>query len=167
MEDLLSALKGIMSINDADTVIWMSPTGGNPWTALSADSWSRTVLESPSLDSLHVRVDVPGDWASDSAEDIAPRADAPGEGGAGNAGVRGKRGRGRGRGRGGGRGVRGRADSSVMASTRRSTRLTQPSTKVTANVGIAKEIADAKTIQQAIRARKRASKTLVAEFPFD
>jgi hypothetical protein len=41
------------------------------------------------------------------------------------------------------------------------------STKVTANEGIAQEIADAKTIQQAIRARKRASKTLVAEFPFD
>jgi hypothetical protein len=174
---------------DEDTIIWMSPTGGNPWTALSTDSWAKNVVEKPSLDTVYMRTAIPGDWESGSEEGTglggqghqgrgdqsggASKADseetqgAKGvKGGKGRQG--GKAGKGGGRkGRGGKQAVRGGDDSPVAASTRRSTRLSHPSMKVIDNEGIAQDFADAKTVQRAIQARKLESRRLIREFPFD
>jgi hypothetical protein len=186
---------------DEDTIIWMSPTGGNPWTALSTDSWAKKVVEKPSLDTVYMRTAIPGDWESGSEAEITQQPEIQGKGtgfggqghqgrgdkgGAGASradgeetqgakGVKGgkgrqggKAGKGRGRrGRGGKQVVHGGDDSPVVASTRRSTRLSHPSTKVIDNEGIAQDFADGKTVQRAIQARKLESKRLVGEFPFD
>jgi hypothetical protein len=175
---------------DEDTIIWMSPTGGNPWTALSTDSWAKNVVEKPSLDTVYMRTAIPGDWESGSEEETGLRGQ--GHQGRGDQGRRGaskadseetqgakgvtggkgrqggKAGKGSGRkGRGGKQAVRGGDDSPVVASTRRSTRLSHPSMKVIDNDGIARDFADAKTVQRAIQARKLESKRLIREFPFD
>jgi hypothetical protein len=177
---------------DEDTIIWMSPTGGNPWTALSTDSWAKNVVEKPSLDTVYMRIAIPEDWESGSEEGTglegqahqgrgdqgggASKADSEETQGAkGVTGVQGgkgrqggKAGKGGGRkGRGGKQAVRGGDDSPVVASTRRSTRLSHPSMKVIDNEGIAKDFTDAKTVQRAIQARKLESKRLIREFPFD
>jgi hypothetical protein len=177
-------LNSNLNISDADTVIWMSPTGNPPWTALSTDSWRKTVLESASLHTLYVRAEVPGDWESGSEDEGSHRVPViitpdtglgrqneghsqdKGAAQGGKAAGKGARGSKTGGKKSGGAGRGGKRGGAAPA-TRRTTRHSKPSEKVVDNEELARDLADTTTIQSATRARKLEAKRLVDDFPFD
>jgi hypothetical protein len=179
IELMLQMLNSNFNISDADTVIWMSPTGNTPWTALSTDSWRKTILESASVHTLYVRGAVPEDWESGSEDEGSrrvpvtisqdtdlerqKRACSHSQGGAQGGKAVGKRARG---GKKGGGGGPGKKCGGAAPATRRSTRGSKPSEKVIDNEEFARNLADTTTIQKATRARKVEAKRLIDDFPF-